>query len=59
MKKSKSVSTKKVNKEAKPVPTWETAILDAESEINRLRRSIEMFKFNQKTGVGFPTATHN
>jgi hypothetical protein len=53
------VSTKKVKSEAKPEPTWELAILDAETEINRLRRSIELFKYNQKMGLPFPSPTQN
>jgi len=59
MTKAKGLSTKKVKEATKPQPTWELAILDAESEINRLRRSIEMFKHNQKMGVPFPASTRN
>jgi hypothetical protein len=61
MPKAKCLSTKKAKYQANPEPTWELAILDAEDEINRLRRSIEMFKHNLHVGIPFPrkTATHN
>jgi hypothetical protein len=60
MRKAKSVSTKKVKEMLKPPVTWELVIADAEAEIAKLRRSIELCKFNQKIGVPFPSsATRN
>jgi hypothetical protein len=61
MSKAKSASTKKVKDTANALPpSWELAIADAEAEISRLHRSIEMFKHNQKMGVPFPApATQN
>jgi hypothetical protein len=59
MKKAKAVSTKKAKSSDKPPASWETAILDAQLEINRLQRSIELFKHNQRVGIPFPVATQN
>jgi hypothetical protein len=44
----------------KVVPTWKLAIADAEGQIARLRRSIELFKQYDETGMPFPqSATQN
>jgi hypothetical protein len=61
MRKANQLSTKKANIKAKaaPPPSWALAIADAEAEIADLKRSIELFKYNEKIGLPFPSATHN
>ncbi len=54
--KAKSVSTKKVKEAPKPPASWELVIADAETEIARLRRSIELCKYNQRV-VSRPSNT--
>jgi hypothetical protein len=61
MRKAKALSTKKAKYKIKtaPPPSWALAIADAEAEIADLKRSIELFKHNEKIGLPFPQATHN
>jgi hypothetical protein len=61
MRTTKSMSTKKAKSQSNSdVPhNWALAIADAEAEIAELKRSIELFKHNERIGLPFPMATRN